>query len=104
MKGYMHMTMPSSVLIERLAAVNLTRPQLLCLAMYYHDGLTQRAIGERLGISRPVVARRLGAGRRKLAAAGMIPRRTYTAGAPRLVTMDIDALDALGAASVRAVW
>jgi len=94
----------TAILMEQLRRARLTDRQLTCLAMYYYDGVTQQAIAARLSVTRQAVCRFLAAGRKKLHAAGMAPKRLHLETAARLTTLDTAALDRLSAEDALALW
>lgn len=52
--------------IEVIKKCGLTERQEECIIMYYVDGMSERAIGEKLGISQRVVSQHIEYGRKKI--------------------------------------
>jgi len=74
---------------EQLRAAGLTPRETVCLSLYYFDGLTQEAIGEQLGMTKPGACQHIQNGLRKLAAAGL-EMRSLTTEQPKFVRLPDD--------------
>lgn len=89
---------------QKLASAGLTVRQALCLALHCFDGLTQKEIGLRLGISQRAVAYHIAAAHRRLAKVALRAKVCRTEFEAVLYPMNPSEIDRLGPRDIKAVW
>ena len=95
--------MLDALVMRRLRRARLTIRQTLCLSLQSYEGLTQRAIAKRLGVSLSTVAGHISAARRKLHLA-RLKLRPLTTAPGRVIDMPTEQLDGIGPNEIKARW